>query len=363
MVNNALLEFNNVVKRFGSTVVVDDISFTVAPGEFFTLLGPSGCGKTTMLRLLAGLEEPDSGEIILGGRCLAAPARHISLPPDKRNVGMMFQSYAIWPHLTVFENVAFPLRVRREPADDIKRRVMEALELVGLGGLDQRGATQLSGGQQQRVALARAIVYTPSLLLLDEPLSNLDVKLREQMRTELRALQQRLNLAVVYVTHDQSEAMALSDRIAMVNKGRLEQVGTPSEVYERPLTRFVGDFLGRTIVVKGTLHKDSVSRWIDIQGNGRVVMPTASDDPFSDGAEVRLLSRPEEVTLQPNGALGLNQVSGKVEAVVYMGDRLEYTISVGARSLVLDATKHDSYPVGAAVRLTFNPARVTVLPP
>lgn len=158
--NTALLQFNHVVKRFGGTVVVDDISFTVAPGEFFTLLGPSGCGKTTMLRLVAGLEEPDSGEIILDGRCLAAPARHISLPPDKRQVGMMFQSYAIWPHLTVFENVAFPLRVRHEPAAEIQKRVMETLELVGLGGLEQRGATQLSGGQQQRVALARAIVYT-----------------------------------------------------------------------------------------------------------------------------------------------------------------------------------------------------------
>ena len=284
--SDALLEFSNVVKRYGDTTVVDRISFTVARGEFFTLLGPSGCGKTTTLRLLAGLETPDAGEITLGGRCLAAPSRGVLVPTDKRDMGMVFQSYAIWPHLTVFENVAFPLRVRRVAKAAIRQRVSEALALVGLAGLEQRGATELSGGQQQRVALARAIVYTPALLLLDEPLSNLDVKLREQMRAELHALHRRLDLAVVYVTHDQSEALAMSDRIAVVNQGRLEQVGTPAEVYERPRTRFVGDFLGRTIILKGILRSDAGRRWVDVAGKGQVIVACDGDVPrWRSGAD------------------------------------------------------------------------------
>ncbi len=358
--SDVLLRFSNVVKHYGDTRVVDRISFTVAPGEFFTLLGPSGCGKTTTLRLLAGLETPDAGEIVLQGRCLASPERGILVPIDKRNMGMVFQSYAIWPHLTVFENVAFPLRVRGESRAVIKQRVNEALEIVGLGHLGQRGSTELSGGQQQRVALARAIVYTPALLLLDEPLSNLDVKLREQMRAELQALHKRLNLAVVYVTHDQAEALALSDRIAVVNQGRLEQVGTPSEVYERPHTRFVGDFLGRTVIVKGTMRKDAGQSWVDVQGAGRVAV--RADGTFSEGADVRLLSRPEDITLLPMGDLGPNQVVGKVEHVAYMGDHLEYTVSAAGRTLILPASKKDSHPIGAEVRIAFDPACVTALP-
>jgi iron(III) transport system ATP-binding protein len=361
-VSDDLLQFTDVVKHFGRNRVVDEISFTVGPGEFFTLLGPSGCGKTTTLRLLAGLEAPDAGEIVLEGRCLAAPARGLWVPPDKRNVGMMFQSYAIWPHLTVFENIAFPLRVRREAEDEIRRRVVDALELVGLAGLEERGATQLSGGQQQRVALARAIVYTPSLLLLDEPLSNLDVKLREQMRSELRALQLRFNLAVVYVTHDQGEAMALSDRIAVVNEGKLEQVGTPAEVYERPRTRFVGDFLGRTIVVRGTVRKDGGWCRVAIGESGEIVMPPGAGAEFRDGDRVRLLTRPEDIALLPADAAGPNRIAGAVEAITYMGDHLEYTVRAGGRSLALSAGKKDRYAVGADIRLVFDPENVTILP-
>jgi iron(III) transport system ATP-binding protein len=356
---NVLLEFSNVVKRYGETTVVDGITFSVAPGEFFTLLGPSGCGKTTTLRLLAGLETPDAGEITLQGRTLAAPARNILVPIDKRNMGMVFQSYAIWPHLTVFENVAFPLRVRGESRATIRKRVLEALEVVGLTGFEDRGSTELSGGQQQRVALARAIVYTPALLLLDEPLSNLDVKLREQMREELHALHKRLNLAVVYVTHDQAEALALSDRIAVVNQGKLEQVGSPAEVYEHPHTRFVGDFLGRTIILKGTMHKDAGQSVVDVQGAGRVMVN--GDISFGEGAGVRILSRPEDISLLPAGELAPNQVAGKVEHVAYMGDHLEYTIEAAGRTLLMPASKRDSYAVGAGVRLVFDPARVTAL--
>ncbi len=359
MSGNVLLEFSNVVKRYGETTVVDRITFTVAPGEFFTLLGPSGCGKTTTLRLLAGLETPDAGEITLQGRTLAAPARNILVPIDKRNMGMVFQSYAIWPHLTVFENVAFPLRVRGGSRATIRKRVLEALEVVGLTGFADRGSTELSGGQQQRVALARAIVYTPALLLLDEPLSNLDVKLREQMREELHALHKRLNLAVVYVTHDQAEALALSDRIAVVNQGKLEQVGSPAEVYEHPHTRFVGDFLGRTIILKGTMHKDAGQSVVDVQGAGRVMVN--GDISFGEGADVRILSRPEDISLLPAGELAPNQVAGKVEHVAYMGDHLEYTIEAAGRTLLMPASKRDSYAVGAGVRLVFDPARVTAL--
>jgi iron(III) transport system ATP-binding protein len=357
---NVLLEFSNVVKRYGETTVVDGITFSVAPGEFFTLLGPSGCGKTTTLRLLAGLETPDAGEITLQGRTLAAPARNILVPIDKRNMGMVFQSYAIWPHLTVFENVAFPLRVRGESRATIRKRVLEALEVVGLGGFEDRGSTELSGGQQQRVALARAIVYTPALLLLDEPLSNLDVKLREQMREELHALHKRLNLAVVYVTHDQAEALALSDRIAVVNQGKLEQVGSPAEVYEHPHTRFVGDFLGRTIILKGTMRKDAGQSVVDVQGAGRVMVD--GDISFGEGDGVRILSRPEDISLLPAGDLAPNQVAGKVEHVAYMGDHLEYTIEAAGRTLLMPASKRDNYAVGSGVRLVFDPARVTALP-
>ena len=194
--SDAVLEFRSVVKRFGAVNAVDGVSFSIAPGEVFTLLGPSGCGKTTTLRLVAGLEEPDGGEIFIRGAAVAAPARNLFAAPEKRQLGMVFQSYAIWPHLSVFENVAFPLRVRREADDGVRKRVLQALEVVGLGGLAERGATQLSGGQQQRVALARALVYEPAILLLDEPLSNLDAKLREQMRVEIRALQRKLVLTV-----------------------------------------------------------------------------------------------------------------------------------------------------------------------
>src|SRR5947208_4239144 len=220
-----VLEFRAVIKRFGTVNAVDGVNFAVQRGEIFTLLGPSGCGKTTTLRLVAGLEEPDGGEIYIDGKIVAAPQRGVFLPPEKRQLGMVFQSYAIWPHLTVFENVAFPLRVRRESTELIRQRVDHTLESVGLGGFADRGATQLSGGQQQRVALARALVYEPAVLLLDEPLSNLDAKLREQMRFELRALHESLNITTVYVTHDQEEALALSDRIGLMHEGTLLEVG------------------------------------------------------------------------------------------------------------------------------------------
>ena len=234
-----------LVKMFGTVTAVNDLSFEAKAGEFLTLLGPSGCGKTTTLRLVAGLERPDRGEIQVGGRLLSSATSGLFVPPERRGMGMVFQSYAIWPHMTVFENVAFPLQELRVPRAEIRERVMTILGTVGLGELHARPAPMLSGGQQQRVALARALVSNPEVLLLDEPLSNLDARLREEMRFELREMQAKLGITSVFVTHDQAEAMTLSDRIVVMNAGRIEQEGSPQEVYQRPSTRFVMDFLGR----------------------------------------------------------------------------------------------------------------------
>src|SRR5437870_7653762 len=228
-----------LVEMFGTVTAVNDLSFEAKAGEFLTLLGPSGCGKTTTLRLVAGLERPDRGEVQVGGRLLSSANSGLFVPPERRGMGMVFQSYAIWPHMTVFENVAFPLQEMRVPRPEIRQRVRAMLETVGLGGLEDRPAPMLSGGQQQRVALARALVFNPEVLLLDEPLSNLDARLREEMRFELRDMQARLGITSIFVTHDQAEAMTLSHHIIVMNAGRLEQHGTPEDVYRRPRTQFV----------------------------------------------------------------------------------------------------------------------------
>ncbi len=358
---HAVLEFREVSKRFGSVPAVDRVNFSIEAGEIFTLLGPSGCGKTTTLRLAAGLEEPDDGEIVINGIHAAAPARGVFIAPDKRQLGMVFQSYAIWPHLTVFENVAFPLRVRGESASDIKQRVVQALNTVGLAGLDNRGATELSGGQQQRVALARAIVYEPSILLLDEPLSNLDAKLREQMRLEIRALQKALKLTVLYVTHDQAEAMTLSDRIAVVHAGRFEQVGSPAEVYETPATAFVAEFLGRTVSFEGKLIKNHSTCWIDVsRGSGRVVLENDLASEFRGDESVRLVMRPEDIEILPGGAIEENQLQAKIEEVSYLGDHFEYHVSAAGVSFVLSAAKKQRYAAGSEVRLHIDPEHLKI---
>src|SRR5438132_1297838 len=244
--NGKAVSVGGVTKEFaeGRVRAVDDVSFDVEEGELLVLLGPSGCGKTTTLRMIAGLEEPDAGDVWLGSRLVSSAARNVFVPTEKRNVGMVFQSYAIWPHMTVFDNVAYPLRVRRTPRAVISDKVDRTLDLLGLRGMESRPATQLSGGQQQRVALARAIVFEPRILLLDEPLSNLDAKLRVHMRLELKHLQQQTGLTSVFVTHDQAESMALADRIIVMNGGRIEQVGAPADIYERPRSRFVSEFVG-----------------------------------------------------------------------------------------------------------------------
>jgi iron(III) transport system ATP-binding protein len=354
----AVLEFRDVTKRFGAVSALDGVNFTIRPGEFFTLLGPSGCGKTTTLRLVAGLEEPDRGEILVNHVSVAAPSRGIFIGPDKRQLGMVFQSYAIWPHLTVFENVAFPLRVRGTSHSVVKAHVRQALEIVGLGGLEGRSATELSGGQQQRVALARALVYAPSILLLDEPLSNLDAKLREQMRLEIRALQKKLKLTVLYVTHDQAEAMTLSDRIAVVNRGRFEQLGTPPELYERPATPFVTDFLGRTIVFEGTVVSRDGASWFELENSAGTLWLRGNDDAHEKQA--RLAVRPEDIEIVPSGKPARNEINAKIQEVAYLGDHFEYHVNAGGKTFTLSGPKKDSYSVGSDVRLRFDPGRIHI---
>ena len=275
---------------------------------------------------------------------------------------MVFQSYAIWPHLTVFENVAFPLRVRRESAAAIQQRVHQVLESVGLAGLAERGATQLSGGQQQRVALARALVYAPALLLLDEPLSNLDAKLREQMRLEIRALQRKLNLTILYVTHDQAEAMTLSDRIAVVQRGRFEQVGTPGEVYETPATPFVAEFLGRTVSFEGKVAKNGTSYWVDLVSNGgRIELRKDWGSSFNDGESVYVLTRPEDIEILPNGELENNQTRSENPASGLSWRSFRISCSDARRSLLFyQRARSNSYPAGTEVRLNFDPDRLTL---
>jgi ABC-type Fe3+/spermidine/putrescine transport system ATPase subunit len=307
------------------------------------------------------LEEPDDGEIFIAGKPVAVPARGIYLPPEKRQLGMVFQSYAIWPHLSVFENVAFPLRVRRESSETVRQRVAQALEIVGLGGFAERGATELSGGQQQRVALARALVYEPEILLLDEPLSNLDAKLREQMRVEIRALQSKLGLTILYVTHDQVEAMTLSDRIAVVHRGRFEQVGRPEEVYEKPRTEFAAGFLGRMVSFAGKIRKDAAGSWLEWDGNAaRSPLSNTLAATFDDGAPVRVQTRPEDIEILPIGEPLPYQTIATVEQVAYLGESFEYHVRASGVPFVLTAGKKHRYQAGDTIRVALDPARINL---
>src|SRR5437667_1172066 len=283
---------------------VKDLSLDVYDGEIVTLLGPSGCGKTTTLRMVAGLEVPDAGDIFFGDRAVVMTARRLCLPPDKRNVGMVFQSYAIWPHMTVAENVAFPLKARKFPRKEIKERVRRALELVGMGGFDDRPGPLLSGGQQQRVAFARALVTEPRVLLLDEPFSNLDAKFREQMRIQVKLLQKRLNIAMLFVTHDQIEALSLSNRIALMNFGVVQQQGHPRLLYEKPINEFVRDFVGKTLLFKGTVQTSNPGGQLAIALAGApdcaIFGRTYNPDGIKSGEAVYVGVRPEDVEILPS---------------------------------------------------------------
>jgi iron(III) transport system ATP-binding protein len=362
-----LLVVERLSKTFdgGAVVAVDGISFAVEPGQLFTLLGPSGCGKTTTLRCIAGLERPDAGEIALDGRILHSSARGLDVRANERGLGLVFQSYAVWPHMDVFGNVAFPLLVaprrRRLPRRRIREQVERVLQVVRLDHLVDRPATDLSGGQQQRLALARALVMEPPLLLLDEPLSNLDARLREEMRLELKRLQSELQVTSLYVTHDQVEALAMSDVIAVMRDGRLEQVGTPRDIYERPASHFVADFLGAANLIDGVVEES------DAEG-ARVrtaagTLHARSTAPLAAGARVTVVVRPEHVTIEPAAASQTNSSwPGKVVAVAFLGDAFDYLVDVGG--VELRARRHVAAPIeqGTDVTVRFAPEACSVIP-
>jgi iron(III) transport system ATP-binding protein len=337
---------------------VDGVTFQVPEGSFYTLLGPSGCGKTTTLRCVAGLERHDIGRVSVGGRVLSSHDPPVFVPPHRRDIGMVFQSYAIWPHMTVFANVAFPLRAsgRRLTNTEISRQVAEALTRVQLSGFEPRMATQLSGGQQQRLALARALVRRPRLLLLDEPLSNLDAKLRDQMRTEIRELQRGVGITTLYVTHDQAEALSMSDTIAVMSHGQIVQEGTPQQIYQRPRTRFVAQFVGRTNFIDAEV----------VSSRGGVVSLSSSAGPLqvlgesAAGAHVTISIRPEDIEhpARPNAS---NTLTGVVEHVSFLGEFLEARVRIADQSVLLREHPSRTLAAGESISLRLPPEACTIL--
>ena len=340
-----------------------DVSFEVPQGKLFTLLGPSGCGKTTTLRSIAGLERPRAGEIAVNGRVVYSSGKNIFVAPNRRGFGMVFQSYAIWPHMNVFENAAFPLEVggRRFSRKEIRDKVMRVLTAVQLDELAGREATQLSGGQQQRLALARAIVMEPQLLLLDEPLSNLDAKLRERMRFELKRLQRELKITTVYVTHDQSEALALSHAIAVMHEGRIQQIGTPREIYERPLNRFVADFVGSTNFLEGTVLEEGAG-----PGSCRVRteigdVEVLAVDPLRGSERIVLSVRPEDVELAEARPEGNNVWEARVDQKVFLGEFVDFQVKLGERILLSRCHPSLRTPIGGAIFVKLHPEKCVAL--
>ena len=318
------VRLERVSKTFGDAVAVDDLSLDIAEGEFFSMLGPSGCGKTTTLRMIGGFEEPSRGTVYLGGRDVT------DQPPYRRDVNTVFQSYALFPHLNVFENVAFGLRRRKVAKGDIKARVDEALRLVEMAGFEERKPGQMSGGQQQRVALARALVNHPKVLLLDEPLGALDLKLRKQMQLELKRIQQEVGITFIYVTHDQEEAMTMSNRLAVMRAGRAEQIGPPEEVYENPQTQFVAAFLGASNLLEGDLKEQTDAMSTVLLSGGDVVHLPNERAPFRTGDSVLVGVRPEKITIAPDGqrpeGTGWNSVSGLLRMATYIGVSHQYKV-------------------------------------
>jgi iron(III) transport system ATP-binding protein len=381
-----MLTVENLTKVFARSEQtgsgIRDASFSLKPGAFFTLLGPSGCGKTTTLRCIAGLEQPDEGVISLGDTVVFDARRRRHVPMNERGIGMVFQSYAIWPHMTVFENVAFPLKAMRGKSlgrEEIRRRVEDSLRRVNLAGYGQRSATMLSGGEQQRVAFARAIVAEPKLLLLDEPLSNLDAALREEMRTELLRLQRTLGITTVYVTHDQTEALTLSDRIAVVDRGRILQIGTPTEIYLRPQSEFIARFVGSTNILYGKPRAPPQSvRLSEAEGEARIMHVDIGLDTLLgcvapagvlfDG-EAAVSVRPESIEIVPSGpegsaeaSINVNSLHGVIAAATFMGPSLRYEVRVADREICVVAPPRQVFAAGDQVALRF-PFESTVAVP
>jgi len=366
-VNDAVLSVQGLFTEYATpkgepVKAAQDVTFTVPEGRLFTLLGPSGCGKTTTLRSIAGLERPKAGEIAVMDRVVFSSAKGIFIAPNRRGFGMVFQSYAIWPHMNVFQNAAFPLEVGngRHSRAGIRDRVMKVLTAVQLDHLAQREATTLSGGQQQRLALARALVMEPALLLLDEPLSNLDAKLREKMRFELKRLQRELKITTVYVTHDQAEALALSHEIAVMNDGRIQQIGTPREIYERPASQFVADFVGNTNFIEGTVVRVVGAGFSRLRTEIGDVTAKVDQDLRPDD-RVAISIRPEDVDLSETRPAGENVWEGRVEQKVFLGEAVDFQVRVGARTLLSRQHPTLRTKVGEAIFVQLDPEKCVVL--
>jgi len=351
------LKLEHVTKTFGETIAVDDVSFEIPRGSFATLLGPSGCGKTTTLRMIAGFYDPDRGDIVLGGR------RINELPAHRRGTAMVFQDYALFPHMTVRGNVSYGVRLAKIPTAERERRVNETLDFVGLGKLGDRWPNQLSGGQQQRVAVARALVLRPEILLLDEPLSNLDAKLRVQLRWELRSLQQRLGMTFVYVTHDQDEALSLSDWIAVMNAGKVEQAGSPLEIYYHPRTSFLADFVGAVNLVPGTVQKVTGDEVVVTFGSRAVAVRRPSGVELAAGREVRLCVRPEALALRPASADSDGvRLPGVVARRAFLGDLMRYWVTVDGREWIVDQPDPGAAPdFEGPVTVAVKPERIHLI--
>jgi len=349
----ARIVLDTVDKFFGKNHVIKNLSLTIEDGEFVTLLGPSGCGKTTTLRMIAGFESPTFGEIFIDDEPIFSKKRKINVPPEDRNIGMVFQNYAVWPHMNVFDNIAYPLKIRKMPKDEIRKRVEKIVEIVRLKGLEKRFPYQLSGGQQQRVAFARALVYSPKILLLDEPLSNLDAKLREEMRFEIKDIQRRLGITVVYVTHDQSEAMVMSDRIVVLKDGMVQQIGTPVEIYEFPKNKFVADFIGVSNFLEGEVVKEMEGKvkvkLLEIEGFPVI---TAYHRLRELKRRVTLAVRPEDIEISHKG-----EIRAKIVKKTFLGNTVNYIVSVG-KELRVEASKNNVFEEGENVRLSIKKAVV-----
>ena len=353
------VQLKGVSKHFGSVVAVDDISLSIADGEFYSLLGPSGCGKTTTLRLIAGFELPTAGEVHIGGNLQG------ETPPYRRPVNTVFQNYALFPHMTVFQNVAFGLEMRKVAQEETRKRVVEALEMVQLPGMENRKPGQLSGGQQQRVALARALVNRPQVLLLDEPLGALDLKLRKAMQLELKALQHRVGITFIYVTHDQEEALTMSDQIAIMNQGRVHQVGTPEEIYDRPANRFVADFIGETNFLVGRV-KAARSGETVVTVNDELQIHASGDRTVGINEDITVAIRPEKMSIHSDPP-DPQAVPGVVEEVIYTGTNTVYLVrlteqaTVTVRQQNVDIGRGTSHTVGEHVYVHWQPESAQLL--
>jgi iron(III) transport system ATP-binding protein len=353
------LQVKNLTKRFKEFVAVDDVSFEVEEGEFLTLLGPSGCGKTTTLRMICGLEQVDCGEIVIGGELVSSS--NVFVPPEKRGVGMVFQSYALWPHKSVYENVAYGLRLSKVPKKEINKRVDRTLSLIGMELHKKRYPAELSGGQQQRVAVARALVLEPRLLLFDEPLSNLDAKLRVQLRDELKDLQTKLSMTSVYVTHDQSEAMALSDRIIVMDSGRIVQIGKPREIYEKPADVSIASFIGTVNIIEGKIIREGHT--VKILSNSGFEIPVGEEHlkelSVLEGKDLIVTIRPQYIDL----SLDAREIPGwLIMSVMYMGENVRYIVKFGEVELLILDTKFQDVEKGSTVNLSIDPRGVNIFP-